>query len=100
MLGGVRQAGRENEESMTASRETFGNIPHESVVLFYWLTWLTVAIFVYGIWRRFRLWRKGVPICIRSLLSGGFRRVCAKAKPGIRRLLKEGLGQSRVRGRG
>src|SRR5437667_7930693 len=85
---------------MTPTRETFGNIPHGSVVLFYWLTWLTVAVFVYGVWRRFRLWRQGVPICLRSLLAGGFRQVCAKVKPGLDRLLKEGLGQSRVRGRG
>jgi len=59
-----------------------------------------MAVFVYGIWCRFRLWRKGLPIDARALVAGNLRQICAKLKPGLGRLLREGLGQARVRGRG
>src|SRR6185503_18057067 len=85
---------------MTPTRETFGNIPHGSVVLFYCLTVATFVVFVYGLWRRFRLWRQGLSIPVRELLVGNFQQIWGKINPGLRRLLKEGLGQSRVRGRG
>ena len=85
---------------MTPTRETFGNIPHTSVVIFYCLTAVTMAVFVYGIWRRFKLWRQGVPIPVRELIAGNLRQVTARLKPGFRRLWTEGLGQARVRGRG
>ena len=85
---------------MTPTRETFGNIPHGSVILFYCLTVLTLAVFAYGVWRRFKLWRQGVPIAVRELLAGNLRQIWGKVKPGLRRLLAEGLGQARVRGRG
>jgi Fe-S oxidoreductase/nitrate reductase gamma subunit len=85
---------------MTPTRETFGNIPHASVVLFYCLTVLTVAVFLYGVWRRFRLWRQGLPIGVVKLVAGNTRQILGKLKPGLRRLLVDGLGQARVRGRG
>ena len=85
---------------MTPTRETFGNIPHSSQLIFYFLTVMTMVVFAYGIWRRFKLWRQGVPIGIRELVVGGFRQCWAKVKPSARRLLVEGLGQKRVRGRG
>ncbi len=85
---------------MTPGRETFGNIPHGSVVLFYWLTVITMAVFIYGIWRHLRLWRRGQAIGLRELAAGNLKQIAGKLKPGLRRLLKEGLGQSRVRGRG
>ena len=85
---------------MTPTRETFGNIAYGSVVLFYCLTVVTLAVFAWGIWRRFRLWRQGVPIPIRDLIAGNLRQVWGKLKPGLRRILAEGLGQARVRGRG
>ena len=85
---------------MTPTRETFGNIPHGSVILFYCLTVVTLAVFAWGIWRRFRLWRQGAPISVRELLAGNLRQVWGKLKPGLGRLLAEGLGQARVRGRG
>ncbi len=85
---------------MTPTRETFGNIPHGSVILFYFLTVLTLAVFAYGVWRRFKLWRQGVPIAAGELLAGNLRQIWGKLKPGLRRLLAEGLGQARVRGRG
>jgi len=85
---------------MTPTRETFGNIPHSSQVLFYCLTVAAMAVFAYGIWRRFKLWRQGAPIGVRELIAGNFQQVCARLKPGLRRLLADGLGQKRVRGRG
>jgi Fe-S oxidoreductase len=85
---------------MTPTRETFGNIPHASVVLFYCLTVLTMAVFVFGIWRRYRLWSQGLPIDARALMEGNLRQIWDKCRPGLRRLLREALGQARVRGRG
>src|SRR5258708_7725266 len=85
---------------MTPTRETFGNIPHASVVLFYCLSVVTSAVFLYGIWRRFRLWRKGLPAGVRELFAGNVRAIATKLSFGIRRLIIDGLGQKRVRGRG
>src|SRR6185369_5874005 len=85
---------------MPLTRETFGNIPHGSVVLLYWLTAAAMGIFAYGIWRRFNLWRQGVPIGMKELLVGNLKQICEKLKPRVGRLLVEGLGQQRVRGRG
>ena len=85
---------------MTPTRETFGNIPHGAVVIFYCLTVVIMAVFAFGVWRRFKLWRQGVPIGVRELLTGNLKQICAKFTPGLRRLLAEGLGQQRVRGRG
>src|SRR5437773_11588690 len=85
---------------MTPTRETFGNIPQSSVVLFYWLTLATLVVFSYGVWRRFRLWRQGLYVGVRELIVGNLRQIAAKLKPGLRRLLVDGLGQARVRGRG
>ena len=76
---------------MTATRETFGNIPREAVIVFYWLTAAAMAIFAYGLWRRFKLWRQGAP---GNLPSG------KEIWTSLGRLLREGLGQARVRGRG
>src|SRR6266446_9047196 len=85
---------------MTPGRETFGNIPHGSVIFFYWLTVATIGVFGYGIWRRFQLWRRGVPIGVWQLVAGNLKQIWNKLKPGLGRLFKEGLGQARVRGRG
>jgi len=85
---------------MQPTRETFGNIPHSSQVIFYCLTMVTMAVFAYGIWRRFKLWRQGTPIGIQELIVGNLRQIWWKIRPGVGRLLTEGLGQKRVRGRG
>ena len=85
---------------MTPTRETFGNIPHGSVVIFYCLTVLTMAVFANGVWRRVKLWRQGVSVSVCALLAGNLRQIWNKLRPGIGRLLAEGLGQARVRGRG
>jgi Fe-S oxidoreductase len=85
---------------MSPTRETFGNIPHGSIVLFYWLTGLSLAVFAYGIWRRLRLWKKGLPIGLRAFIAGRSKEIWTRLKPRFRRLLTEGLGQKRVAGRG
>lgn len=85
---------------MQPTRETFGNIPSSSQLIFYCLTVVTMAVFAWGIWRRFKLWRQGTPIGVRELIVGNAKQIWARVKPGGRRLLTEGLGQKRVRGRG
>jgi len=85
---------------MTPTRETFGNIPPAQVALFYALTVVTLAVFAHGLWRRWRLWRQGVPIGVRDLLVGSLQQIWAKLKPGLGRVVTDGLGQQRVRGRG
>lgn len=85
---------------MTPTRETFGNISQAAQVAFYLLTVVTMAVFAYGLWRRFKLWRQGTPIGVCELVTGGIHQILARLKPGLGRLLKDGLGQQRVRGRG
>ena len=85
---------------MTPTRETFGNIPVWSQRCFYALAVAAVAVFCWGVWRRFRLWRQGQPVPVRDLVRGSLSAIVAKLKPGAARLLVEGLGQKRVRGRG
>ena len=78
------------------TRETFGNIPSSSVVAFYIMAVVSMLVFVWGVWRRWKLWQQGRPISFRQILTGNFQRL----KPRLGRLFKEGLGQKRVRGRG
>lgn len=85
---------------MEPTRETFGNIPPASQHLFYVLAGVSAMVFAYGVWRRFRFWRQGQPSNVRALFLGNARAILAKLKPGMRRLLLDGLGQQRVRGRG
>ncbi len=85
---------------MTPTRETFGNIPPVSQWIFYALTVASMAVFVWGCWRRYRLWRQGSSIGLRALFSGRLKEIMPRIKPGLRRLLVDGLGQKRVRDRG
>ncbi|HUG11204.1 MAG TPA: (Fe-S)-binding protein [Opitutaceae bacterium] len=85
---------------MTPTRETFGNIPFSSQMAFYALAIAATAVFAWGVWRRWRLWRMGTPVNFRELLRGGIVQVWEKVRPGARRVLVDGLGQQRVRGRG
>lgn len=85
---------------MTPTRETFGNIPPSSQVAFYALAIAATAVFAWGVWRRWRLWRMGTPVDFRDPIRGNLREIFARIRPGARRVLVEGLGQQRVRGRG
>ena len=78
------------------TRETFGNIPPSSVIAFYVLAVASLLVFCWGLWRRWKLWRQGRSVAFREILLGNYQRL----KPRLGRLLKEGLGQKRVRGRG
>ena len=85
---------------MTPTRETFGNISPAAQTIFYFVAAASVAIFACGVWRRFRLWRRGKPIGVPQLFAGNLRQILRNLAPGLRRLLVDGLGQQRVRGRG
>lgn len=85
---------------MTPTRETFGNIPQTSQTAFYVLAALAMAVFGWGVWRRFQLWRQGQPINAKELLAGNFKQILDKLKPGVSRVVFEGFGQGRIRGRG
>ena len=78
------------------TRETFGNIPPSSVIAFYVLAVASLLVFGWGLWRRWKLWRQGRSVAFREILLGNFTRL----KPRLGRLLKEGLGLKRLRGRG
>jgi heterodisulfide reductase subunit C len=85
---------------MTPTRETFGNIPPSSKAAFYVLAVLAMAVFAWGVWRRFQLWRQGQPINVKELLTGNLKQILGRLGPGARRVVVEGFGQGRVRGRG
>ena len=84
---------------MTPTRETFGNIPPASKAAFYVLAVVAMAVFAWGVWRRFQLWRQGQPINAKELFVGNLKQILAKLKPGVRRVVVEGFGQGRVRSR-
>ena len=86
--------------AVTPTRETFGNIPNLSQAIFYVLAAAATAVFIAGVWRRFRLWRQGQPIDLAALLRGNLASRIAAFRPGIYRVLVEGFGQQRIRGRG
>jgi heterodisulfide reductase subunit C/nitrate reductase gamma subunit len=86
--------------SVEPTRQIFGNIPFWSQALFYVLTVATMGMFVYGVWRRFRLWRQGTPVDAMALFKGNLAQLAQKWKPGARRVLVDALGQQRVKGRG
>jgi heterodisulfide reductase subunit C/nitrate reductase gamma subunit len=85
---------------VTPTRETFGNIPPSSQAAFYAIAVATVAVFAWGLWRRFKLWRQGQPGNAMAFLIGNVRQLLGKLGPGARRVVVEGFGQGRVRGRG
>ena len=85
-----------DDPAVQLTRETFGNIPPSSVIAFYVIAAASMLVFCWGVWRRWKLWRQGRPVAIKEILLGNFTRL----KPRLGRLLKEGLGQKRVRGRG
>jgi heterodisulfide reductase subunit C/nitrate reductase gamma subunit len=85
---------------VTATRETFGNIPWSSQLAFYALAVVATGIFCWGVWQRWRLWRMGTPIGGRALVGGGLAAAWAKIRPGARRVAIDAGLQQRVRGHG
>lgn len=85
---------------MTPTRETFGNIPLSSQLAFYALALVTMGLFCWGVWRRWKLWQLGTPINFRELISGNLAAVWKKARPGAQRVLVDAGAQQRVRGHG
>jgi Fe-S oxidoreductase/nitrate reductase gamma subunit len=75
--------------SADLTREVFGNHSATSRLVFYLLSVFAVAAFCWGIYRRARLWGLG-------------RRETGQVSPGVflRNLIRYGLFQKRVRGRG
>ena len=73
---------------MTSSvpfRDTFWNVPGWAQVLLYVGGFVAIAIFAYGVWRRVRLWRAGLP-------EDRFDRIPERLKL----VAKHALGQARV----
>jgi len=90
-----------NDDPTKITRETFGNIQNgagspELVTVFYVMAAVSLLVFCWGVWRRWKLWQQGKPISVRKIVISNFQRL----KPRLGRLFKEGLGQKRVRGRG
>lgn len=85
---------------MTPTRETFGNIPLSSQLAFYALALVTMGIFCWGVWRRWKLWQLGTPINFRELISGNLVAIWKNIRPGATRVLVDAGAQQRVRGHG
>ncbi len=85
---------------MTPTRETFGNIPLSSQLAFYALAALSMAVFAWGVYRRWKLWRLGTSINARDLIAGSLAQVWRKIRPGAARVAVEAGAQQRVRGHG
>jgi heterodisulfide reductase subunit C len=85
---------------VTPTRETFGNIPLSSQLAFYALAMAAVAIFCWGVWRRWKLWQLGTPVDFRGLITGHLAAVWQKIRPGATRVLVDAGAQQRVRGHG
>lgn len=71
------------------TREIFGNVSPASKLTFYLLAAASLAIFGYGIWSRWRLWKLGKDDAERPSLAASLRRFAARV-----------LTQRAVRGRG
>lgn len=85
---------------MTPTRETFGNIPLSSQLAFYALAALSMAVFAWGVYRRWKLWRLGTSINARDLIAGSLAQVWQRIRPGATRVAVEAGAQQRVRGHG
>lgn len=85
---------------MTPTRETFGNIPLSSQLAFYALAALSMAVFAWGVYRRWKLWRLGTSINARDLIAGSLAQVWQRIRPDATRVAVEAGAQQRVRGHG
>jgi Fe-S oxidoreductase len=70
------------------TREVFGNVPAAGQAVFYALAALAVVALAYGVYRRVRRWRRGVP--------GDVKR----RRPALRQLIADAVWLRRVSGRG
>ncbi len=77
------------EASRTLTREIFGNVPRTAQAVFYGVAAVAIGLWLYGIWRRVRLWLHGTP------QGGG-----VNLRLAARRLLRDVVFQRRVWGRG
>src|SRR4051812_36433693 len=77
------------EASRPLTREIFGNVPRAAQAVFYGLALFAIALWIYGVLRRMRLWLNGT-------------RKGARISPqvAIRRVVRDVLLQRRVWGRG
>ena len=73
------------------SREIFGNLDGGSRAVFYLLAFVSCAVFLWGIWRRVRLWRRGRP----DNESINWRRACHNIRTRV--LAQRSLRGSRPR---
>lgn len=85
---------------MTPTRETFGNIPLSSQLAFYALAAASMAVFAWGVYRRWKLWRLGTSINARDLITGSLAAVWGKIRGGAKRVAVDAGAQKRVFGHG
>lgn len=85
---------------MTPTRETFGNIPLSSQLAFYALAAASMAVFAWGVYRRWKLWRLGTSINARDLITGSLAAVWEKIRGGAKRVAVDAGAQKRVFGHG
>lgn len=85
---------------MTPTRETFGNIPLLSQLAFYALAAASMAVFAWGVYRRWKLWQLGAPIGARQLLVGSLSAIWNNIRPSARRVVVDAGLQKRVIGHG
>ena len=85
---------------MTPTRETFGNIPLSSQLAFYALAAASMAVFAWGVYRRWKLWRLGTSINARDLITGSLAAVWQKIRGGAKRVAIDAGAQKRVFGHG
>jgi Fe-S oxidoreductase/nitrate reductase gamma subunit len=71
------------------TREIFGNVPRAAQAVFYAVALVAIGMWLYGIWRRVRLWQQGTR-----------RGAGVNVRLAIGRLVRDVLFQSRVWGRG
>ena len=89
MSSGVYFISLLGEGSRPLTREIFGNVPRAAQLVFYGLALFAIALWIYGVVRRVRLWLKGT--------HKGAR---ISPQVAIRRVMRDVLLQQRVRGRG
>jgi Fe-S oxidoreductase/nitrate reductase gamma subunit len=89
MLFGLPITGILAQAPRVLTREIFGNVPRGARIGFYILAVVAIAIWLYGVFRRVRLWKQGLHKGRRVSLSAAFRR-----------LFRDVLLQQRIWGRG